>query len=187
MSAATASRDTSKRPAQILKFPVAAATVIFLGTMAALNAAGNLVPASDAAALRVVGMATETIDNTDGDAGDLSCKVERGCFKFDNSADNALDADDKGELCYVEDDQTVAETSTHKIHAGRVVDVESDGVWVEVGYVESSAAVATTVGAALVAIAGGESPTEAEHNLVIALLNQARVDILALAAKVNGG
>jgi hypothetical protein len=49
----------------------------------------------------------------------------------------------------------------------------------------NQAAVTTTIGAALSAISGGESPTEAEHNAVITQLNLARADILALTTLVN--
>lgn len=52
----------------------------------------------------------------------------------------------------------------------------------EIGALGISTIAATTVSAALSAITGGESPTEGEHNSVITLLNQARVDILALRA-----
>jgi hypothetical protein len=49
----------------------------------------------------------------------------------------------------------------------------------------NQAAVTAGIGAALSAITGGESPTEAEHNAVITQLNLARTDILALTTLVN--
>lgn len=133
MPAATAAIDTPERSGSVFNYPLAAATVIYQGTLVALDASGDAVPASDAAALRVVGRAEETVDNSDGDAGDLTINAKRGVFKFANSGTAAVDANDKGKVCFVEDDQTVAETSTHKCKAGRVLDVEDDGVWVDVG------------------------------------------------------
>ncbi|BET67204.1 hypothetical protein ASA1KI_21220 [Opitutales bacterium ASA1] len=185
MSAATKPINTPERPGVMLAVPAAADAVIFAGTLVALDSSGNAVPAADTAGLRVVGLAQASIDNTGGSAGDVVLDVKRGVFKFANSATNAVDADDKGKLCVVEDDNTVAETSTNKIVAGRVVDVESDGVWVQVGMSPVSALVATTVGAAIADISGGESPTEAEFITATTRINQLRVDVLALAALLN--
>jgi hypothetical protein len=129
--AATESILTPQRSGEIVTLPLAAATKIFQGTLVAINAAGNAVPASDTAALRVIGRAEEEVDNSDGSAGDLKINVARGVFRYANSGTNAVDADDKGKICFVEDDQTVAETTTNKIPAGRVLDVDADGVWVD--------------------------------------------------------
>lgn len=135
MSAATTARNTSQRPNAVRNYPLAAATIIYLGTMVALNADGNAVPASDTAALRVVGLAEATVDNAAGAAGDLTIDVKRGTFKMENSAAQPLVAASKDKLCYVEDDQIVALTSTHLIVAGRVVEIDPDlGVWVEIGF-----------------------------------------------------
>ena len=73
-------------------------------------------------------------DNSAGSAGDLVALVKRGTFLYANSATAAVDADDKGKLCFVEDNQTVAETSTHNCKAGIVIDVTSEGVWVDTTY-----------------------------------------------------
>lgn len=131
MSAATAAIDTPERPGDSISLPVAASTKIFAGTLVALNTSGNAVPASDTTLLVVVGRAEADVDNSAGSAGDLSVVVKRGVFRFANSGTNAVDADDKGKFAYVEDDQTVAETSTHKVKAGRVLDVDDDGVWID--------------------------------------------------------
>ncbi len=128
---ANAAIDTPSRPGLSLSLPAAAATLIFAGTLVALDAAGNAVPASDATLLVVVGRAVATVDNSAGLAGAQAVLVERGVFKYANSGANALDPDDKGKWAFVEDDQTVAETSAHKVKAGRVVDVEADGVWID--------------------------------------------------------
>lgn len=131
MSAATVEIDMPERAGEKISLPVAAATKILAGTLVARNTSGNAVPASDTTLLVVVGRAEETIDNTAGAAGDLAVVVKRGVFRLANSGTAAVDADDEGKFCYVEDDQTVGETSTHKVKAGRVVDVDDDGVWVD--------------------------------------------------------
>lgn len=130
---ATAPRMTDERRGQLRYFPLAAATKIFQGVQVALDASGNAVNASDTAGLRVIGRAEETVDNTGGSAGDLSINVKVGTFKWANSGTQALDPDDKGKICFVEDNTTVAETSTHKVKAGRMVELDDAGasVWVD--------------------------------------------------------
>jgi hypothetical protein len=134
MAAATTPIDTPTRAGHFVYLPLAAATLIFAGTLVARNADGRAVPASDTAGLRVIGRACETVDNSAGAAGDLSINIEPGIFKFANSATAAVDADDVGKLAVVEDDNTVAETSDNKVAAGRVVEVASDGVWIDTRY-----------------------------------------------------
>lgn len=131
MSAATAARNTDARPGDLVYLPLAAATVIYKGTIVARDAAGRAVPASDTAGLRVVGRAEETVDNSAGLADALSINILLGCYKLDNSGTAAVDADDIGKMAVVEDDQTVAETSTNLVCAGRITGVDSDGVWVD--------------------------------------------------------
>jgi hypothetical protein len=134
MAAATSAISTDERPASGIVYPVAEATILIQGALWALDTSGNLVNASDAANLRVIGRGEETVDNSAGSAGDLAATVKRGCFLYANSTTAAVDADDKGKLCFVEDNQTVAETSTHNCKAGLVVDVTTDGVWVDTTY-----------------------------------------------------
>ena len=160
--AATAAVNTPTRTGDIVYLPLAAATKIFAGTLVARDAAGRAVPASDTAGLRAIGRAEETVDNSAGSAGDLSINIRLGCFKFANSATNAVDADDVGKLAVVEDDMTVAETSTNKVCAGRVMSVESDGVWIDTRFAYYGPKTL------IVAITGGEAPTEAEFNALVA-------------------
>lgn len=57
-------------------YPVAAATKIWFGEMVCTDAAGNLVPATDTASLIYKGVAFESVDNSGGIAGALSCEVQ---------------------------------------------------------------------------------------------------------------
>lgn len=123
--------DAPERSGQMLHLPLAATTLIYAGSLVALNADGNAVPATDAAGLRVIGRAEHTVDNSAGSAGDSSINVKRGVFLYLNSETNAVDLNDVGKRCFVEDDAIVAETSTHKVVAGRVVGVVSEGVWID--------------------------------------------------------
>lgn len=181
---ATSAVNTPTRTGDLVYLPLAAATIIYAGSLVARDSAGRAVPASDTAGLRVVGRAEETVDNSAGAADALSINIRLGVFKYANSAANAIDADDVGKLAIVEDDMTVAETDTNLVVAGRILAVDSDGVWIDTraAYFGFKTVPALTVGAALAAIAGGESPTEAEHNAIITQINLIRTDLIALRA-----
>lgn len=113
-----------------------AAVAIFGGGLVGINASGYLEPAAAGSdkQLKIVGVAFEDMDNSAGAVGAKSVKVLRGTFKLANSATtDALTQADEGRICYAADDQTVARTpalGTRK-PAGRVVKVESDGVYVD--------------------------------------------------------
>lgn len=145
--ALTAETNAPEHPGNIVQLPVAASVTIFAGALVALDSAGNAKPAADAAGLRVIGRAEHNADNSAGSAGDLTINVKRGVFRYANSESAAVDADDKGKICYVEDDGTVAETSTNKCKAGRVFDVDDDGVWVDTREAHEATAVITALAA----------------------------------------
>lgn len=166
MSAATKEINTPERLGQVIAYPVAAATTIYAGTLVALDSSGDAVPAADTAGLRVIGLAQETVDNSAGIAGVLKVATKLGVFLLNNSATDALDANDKGKLCFVEDDNTVCEAGgTHKVKAGRVLDVVSDGVWVDTHFapvVPSSVTLGSTNGTAAAAADLAALKAEAE-------------------------
>lgn len=129
-------RNTFSKQGKLLPFKVAASTKIEAGKMVAVNSAGYLVEASDAASIIVIGIAAETVDNSAGSNGDLSCEVRRGeVYKLDNSGTAAVTIASVGSSVYVEDDETVAIVSgpTNDIVAGTCLGVDSDGVWVAIG------------------------------------------------------
>lgn len=147
MSAATTEIDTPSRAGLGINVPVAASTIIYGGTLVAMNSSGYAVPASDAAGLKVIGRARATVDNSDGDAGDLSIEIDRGVFRYDNSETHALAITDIGANAYVEDDCTVGhDGGTNDIVAGLVVDVDADGVWIDTTARAKFAATAVTLG-----------------------------------------
>lgn len=130
--AASADFDSPKRAGDLVNRSLAASAVIYAGTLVAINAAGNAVPAADTAALKVDGFATEAKDNTGGAAGALTLDIERGIRRLNNSESNAVTVAEINQIVYVEDDQTVNKAGgTNHIAAGLCVDVDSDGVWVD--------------------------------------------------------
>lgn len=122
MAALTADRDTRERVPQ-LRTPVAAAK-IHAGALVALNSDGKAVPAADTAGLIVIGVAQHPAEIGE------RINVKRGCFAF--GATGITNAD-IGLTVYVTDDQTVAKTSTNKVAAGEVFEVDDEGVWVITG------------------------------------------------------
>ena len=116
--------------------PMAASAHGYQGSMVALNQAGNLVPASADASLRVVGVLEDEADNSTGSAGDVSGKPVRGAYYMANSSStDAITDSDLGRPCFVVDDNTVARTSALGVRpvAGRILGVDDAGVLVEVG------------------------------------------------------
>lgn len=135
MGALTQDRNTPLRDSKEFIFPVAASTKIYAGALVALNSAGYLTKGAASTTLKAVGVAQVLADNSAGANAAIRCAVRRGCFKFANSASTDLIAlTEVGSDCYIVDDQTVAKTngSSSRSVAGKVRDVESDGVWVEI-------------------------------------------------------
>lgn len=133
MAALTQDRNTPSRHGDRRSFPVAAATKLFAGALAALNASGYAVPGSTATTLVAVGRTSKPADNSSGGAGDIRVEVDCGIFRFDNSGGgDAIAVTDIGATCYIVDDQTVAKTngSNTRSAAGRIHDVDALGVWV---------------------------------------------------------
>lgn len=159
---ATAAIDTPERLGEFVSLPVAATTAIYAGTLVARNGSGHAVPAAATAGLTVVGRAEADANNASGSAGDLSVRVKRGVFRFANSGTATVDADDEGKLCFVEDDSTVCETAALRIPAGRVVDVESNGVWIDTREAEALTNVRNTL-----VDADGATLTPAQSGLIV--------------------
>lgn len=135
MAALTADRPTPYRKSEDFDFPVAASTKIFAGSLVCINTSGLLTKGAVSTTLKCVGVSRQLADNSAGGAGAIRCRVRRGCYKFANSSSTDLiTLAEVGSDCYIVDDQTVAKTngsSTRSI-AGKVRDVEADGVWVEI-------------------------------------------------------
>ena len=129
MAALTQERDTKRRTGDLLSLPVAAAKTIYAGSLVARDADGNATPGAAVTGITGVGRAADTYDNSAGAAGAISAEIHRGIFAFANSTTAALARADIGNVCYIEDDQTVAKTGSAT--AGTVFDVDQYGVWVD--------------------------------------------------------
>ncbi len=132
MTALTNDRNTESRPGAMFNDPVAAGARIFTGSLVVLNAAGYLAPGNTAIGLKARGVAQEQANNVAGDDGDFFCDSFKGIYKFAN--DGTVARADIGGTAYIVDDQTVADNdgSGTRSAAGTIVDLDADGVWVEI-------------------------------------------------------
>lgn len=134
MTALTQDRNTLRRNGDQIEPPVAAATKIYGGSIVCINTSGYAVPGATSTTLKAAGVAENRADNSAGAAGDIRVRLRKGPHKFGNSASaDAIKLSDIGSDCYIVDDQTVAKTSgtdTRSV-AGKVFDVDDDGVWVD--------------------------------------------------------
>jgi hypothetical protein len=113
---------------QILPLPAAAGSVLFVGALIATNAAGQAVPASDTAGLKVQGVCREGLNNANGAAGNLGATADfmdavryirvdaQGEWLFDVSAGTPT----PGANAFVVNDNTVSAAPTaNSIIAGK--------------------------------------------------------------------
>ncbi|MFN3985732.1 MAG: hypothetical protein ACK4KV_09580 [Rhodocyclaceae bacterium] len=135
MAATSKPRNTPQRGSLtgVRGYGLAAGVIAYAGAIAALNASGVAVPGSTATGLVALGRFAHGADNSGGAAGAVTVEVERGVFRYENSAAaDEITAADIGTRCYLVDDQTVAKThatNTRSV-AGYVDDVDELGVWV---------------------------------------------------------
>lgn len=133
MTALASDRNTPERAGDEFVYPVAADAVIYAGAIVMLNASGDATQGATATGQLCVGRAEEQVDNTGGAAGAKTVKVRKGVFRWANSAaGDAITKAEIGDTCYIVDDQTVAKTdgTGTRSAAGKIVDVDADGVWV---------------------------------------------------------
>lgn len=134
MVAMTQDRNTSRRERGLLQVLVAASAMIFAGSIVCVNADGFAVEGDTDPDLIYMGRAEHAVDNTGGADGNVSLLVRTdGAFQFENSATDPVTQASIGMLCWVVDNQTVAATSGTGTRSacGRVVGIDSEGVWVE--------------------------------------------------------
>jgi len=107
------------------------AEILYVGEMISQDATPEAIAASDTASTTVLGVGTKYVDNTDD--GETVNFISTAIHLMDNSSGNPVAKTDIGTLCYVEDAATVAVAAgpTNDIAAGVVVEVTSDGVFVD--------------------------------------------------------
>jgi len=131
MTALAADRITEKKLPGLKSYPVKDGAKIYAGGLVAVQSDGHAIPAADTAALRVVGVATHTIDNTSGADGDKWVDCETGIFKF---AASSITQAMIGQMMYVVDDQTFDDAvGTNGVKAGKLMEFISTTLgWIKV-------------------------------------------------------
>lgn len=104
-------------------------TTIYQGSLVMLSA-GYAVPGATATSKIAIGRAKKTVVNSGAD-GAAEVEVEEGVFKWANDGGDPIVAATVGGTAYITDDATVSVTSTGKSSAGKVIRLDSDGVWVK--------------------------------------------------------
>jgi hypothetical protein len=123
--------DAPERRGDFMIAPVAFTTTIYAGNLTALDNTGSAVECDDIAGIRCIGRLELDIVNGLTYQNDAEATIKRGVFKYQNSAINPIAQVNVGQICFVETSQIVATTSVHKVKAGIVVEVDSDGVYVD--------------------------------------------------------
>ena len=117
--------ETHEREGLIVAYPVKANTRIWKGALVCVDSTGYLVPASDTANLRFVGVAFESVDNTGGASSAKRCRVvKRGTFVYNRIG--SFTQADIGTTARAITDNEVAKTSTNNIVVGTVVELLDD-------------------------------------------------------------
>lgn len=182
--ALSAARNTSRRGDSAVisevSYPMLTATTVYAGGIVAVTTAGYLVPASEDATLKVVGVAEQTVVNS-GASGAKSCPVRRGTFEFASAGSgDQLSQSSVGKVVYAKDDQTVGLTSNSGVRpvAGKLIEYTDSKFWVEIlGSGGGADAIADVSGAAVPDLTGTLTGT----------VNGALVDVAATAASTAGG
>jgi hypothetical protein len=112
----------------LFELPVAAGAKLLRGTIAAVNAAGYLVPASGPD-LKIPGRVEETADNTAGAAGAIRARIRRGVVGLDIGAGIVIAA--LGTMVYFADNHTATAVATNNSPAGLLVDISDGQAWVD--------------------------------------------------------
>ena len=146
-----------------LSIGLKASATVYVGALAAVDATGYVVSGTAMATtgLRAVGVVAlqegavpvAAITDATGVAGSTVVNIVRGCFKFDN--DGSIDQTYVLSPAYIIDDHTVAATDGAGSYscAGTIMKVDSDGVYVMVGYL---------------ALSGGSNATQSTAGLLSA-------------------
>lgn len=133
MSSATAPIFTLKaRPVSRFLLPVAAAAKIYYGTAVCTDAAGNLIDGGDISGATYKGIANESVDNTDGIAGALSCQVIPPTDDQNRYVQFPCTSPDQtwmAKRVFLTSNQAVvlAASSSNKVVVGTVVTVDATG------------------------------------------------------------
>jgi len=147
MTALTEDKQIEYTEGVELAFEMAATEKVFGGALCCVNAGGYCLEGSDTAGLIFQGWATEQVDNTDGDDGDLTIVLRRrGLVKV--ILDTAITIANVGDNVFLVDDQTVdlAGNCTNDIFCGIIAKyIDTTHAWIDIEPAIRQADVATHI------------------------------------------
>ena len=108
---------------------VAAGANVRQGSLCSYDAAGRVAPAVAAQNVAFAGVALRPADNRNGAAGALSVLVRRTGLALFAKTGTAV----PGKGAYAADDNTVTDVAGGRSKCGRIVSVDGDDVWVDIG------------------------------------------------------
>jgi len=129
----TQDRKTPMRDGNLIAVPVNADAVIYAGAIVVITPTGYAERGFAAPDVTYVGRAENSVDNTNGNDGDLAVNVRRGmAFKWKNSSTDPVTQAGLGKPCFIQDDETLAATHNGNTlsAAGVVIGIDPDGVWI---------------------------------------------------------
>ena len=115
---------------RMLKIPVKGGAELTEATMAAINSDGYAVEATASAGLLIAGCVQRYCDNRNGADGEQPVSVKRGTFVWEN--DGTIKETDILKKCYIKDEKTVTITADGSSVAGTILEVDDDGVTVDI-------------------------------------------------------
>lgn len=132
MAALAQDRETARKDFKLKSVPVAASTVIYKGSIVAINASGYAVPAGDTVNYRVIGVAYEKGNNSAGADGAIEIRVQTdGIYRMDASSITQAMV---GKMMYIVDDHTFDDSKgTNGIRAGTLVEfISTTEGWIQI-------------------------------------------------------
>lgn len=107
--------------APVAAYDIASGATIAEGGLVCLDSDGKAVPGADSSGYKFIGLAESVKDG--------AVVVNGGIMQLPHTG---LTRAMRGEPAYVNGSAALANTTTNKVAAGIVVDVDSDGAWVDV-------------------------------------------------------
>lgn len=114
---------------RLLNIPVKAGAELTEATIAVVNANGYAESGTTAPGLLAAGCVQSYCDNRNGGDGSKEVSVKRGTFVWEN--DGTIKKTDILKKCYIKDETTVTLTADGSSVAGTILEVQDDGVTVD--------------------------------------------------------
>jgi hypothetical protein len=123
MTALTDAYEAKRQDGEILEYPVKGSTTIYKGGLLQTATTGDdegyAAPLADGADRRFIGVAVESVDNSDGSRGDKTVRVyKKGVYQYTKGSAVQTDV---GSAAYGHDDNTIGSSSTNSVFVGRIV------------------------------------------------------------------